>query len=153
MRENGDGSLQTRSTLAVGDQKAQKHADGSGALFRRCPSTTLTRVQDKLPQVVGIERTRIFSHALQQIAQVNFVIIERGIAGAALLSHPATERDQQNWIHDDLLYDSGRGYIGESDISEKQTGTLPKVPPVRAAISWASASIQVLDKLLDHSFV
>ncbi|MGO9435334.1 MAG: hypothetical protein ACLP00_13710 [Terracidiphilus sp.] len=70
-----------------------------------------------------------------------------------MLSHPATERDQQNWIHDDLLYDSGRGYIGESDIAEKQTGTLPKVPPVRAAISWASASIQVLDKFLDHSFV
>ena len=38
-------------------------------------------------------------------------------------------------------------HIGETDEH------LPKVPPVRAAISWASASIQVLDKLLDHPFV
>ncbi len=153
MRENGDGSLQTRSTLADGDQIAQKHADGRGALFRRCPSTPLTRVQDKLPEVVSIERTRIFSQAFQQIAQVKVVIIERGIAGAALLAHPAAERDQKNRIHDDLLYDSGRDYIGVSGISKEQTCTLPEVPPVRAAISWASAPIQVLDKLLDHAFI
>ena len=44
----------------------------------------------------------------------------------------------------DLLYDSGRDDIGEPGISEKQTRTLPDVPPVRAAISWASASIQVV---------
>jgi pimeloyl-ACP methyl ester carboxylesterase len=35
----------------------------------------------------------------------------------------------------------------------EQTRALPEVPPVCAAISWASTSIQVLDKLLDHRFV
>jgi hypothetical protein len=91
MRENRDGPLQTGSALAVGDQKAQKHADGRGALFRRCPSGPLTGIQDKLPQVLSIKPVRIFSQALQQIAQVEVVIIERGLAGATLLAHPATE--------------------------------------------------------------
>ena len=91
MRENGDGSLQTGSALAVGDQKAQKHADSRGALFRRCPSTLLTGIQDKLPQLLSIKPARIFSQALQQIAKVEAVVIKRGIAGPALLAHPATE--------------------------------------------------------------
>jgi len=31
------------------------------------------------------------------------------IAGAPLLAHPATERNQQGRVHNDLLYDPGRG--------------------------------------------
>ena len=153
MRENRDGSLQTGSALAVGDQKAQKHADGRGALLRRRPSATLTGIQDKLPQLVSIKPARIFSQVLQQITKVEAVVIKRGIARAALLAHPATERNQQGRIHNDLLYDSGRDDIGEPGIAEKQTRTLPDVSPVCAAISWASASIQMLDELLDHPFV
>src|ERR1022692_977398 len=107
MRENGDGSLQTGSALAVGDQKAQKHADGRGAVFRRCPSAPLTGIQDELPQLVSIKLAWIFSQVFQQIAQVKAVIIKRGIAGAALLAHPATERNQKDRIHDDLLLASG----------------------------------------------
>jgi hypothetical protein len=153
MRENGDGALQPGSTLAVGDQKAQKHADGRSALFRRCPSTPLTGIQDKLPQLVSIKPAWVFSQALQQLAQMKAVIIERGIAGAALLAHPAAERGQKDRIHDDLLYTPGRNDIGEPGISEKQKRTLSEVSPVCAAISWASASIQVPHELLDHPFV
>lgn len=91
MRESGDGCLQTGSAFAVGDQKAQKHAYGRGTLFRGSPSVPLTGLQDKLPQVLSIKPVRIFSQALQQIAQVEVVILERGPAGATLLAHPATE--------------------------------------------------------------
>ena len=153
MRENGDGSLQAGSALAVGDQKAQKHADGGGALLRRCPSAPSAGVQNKLSQLVSIKPAWIFSQALQQIAQVNAVVIKRGIAGAALLAHPATERDQKDRIHDDLFYASGRHNIGEPGISEEQVRTLPEVSTVCAAISWAPASIQVPHELLDRAFV
>ena len=71
-------------------------------------------------------------------------LCKSGYAEITARRHIRAAEHQQNWFHDDFLYDSGRGYIGESGISEKQTGTLPKVPPVRAAIPWASASIQVL---------
>ena len=94
MRENRDGSQQTRSALAVGDQKSQEHAGGRGALFCRCPSAPLTGIKDKLPQLVSIKPAWIFSQALHQIAQVEAVVIECGLAGAALLAHPAAERDQ-----------------------------------------------------------
>jgi DNA-binding transcriptional regulator YdaS (Cro superfamily) len=153
MRENGDGSLQAGSTLVVGDQKAQKHADGRSALFRRCPSTPLTGIQDKLAQLVSIKPALVFSQALQQLTQVKAVIIERGIAGAALLAHPAAERDQKDRIHDDFLSAPGRDDIGEPGISEKQKRTLSEVSRVCAAISWASASIQVPHEVLDHPFV
>jgi hypothetical protein len=153
MRENGDGSLQTGSALAIGDQKAQKHADSRGALFRRCPSAPLTGIQDKLPQLVSIKPAWIFSQALQQIAQVEAVVIERGIAGAALLAHPATERDQKDRIYGDLLFTSSRDDIGEPGISEEQARTLPDISPVCAAISWTSASIQMPHELFDHPFV
>jgi hypothetical protein len=153
MRENGDGCIQTGSALAVGDKKAQKHADNRGALLRRRPSTPLTRVQDKLPEALSIKPARIFSQALQQITHMGAVIIERGITGATLLAHPATERNQQGRIHNDLLYDSGSDEIGKPGIAEEQTRTLPEVTPMCAAVSWASASIQVLNKLIDHPFV
>jgi hypothetical protein len=91
MRENRDGGIQTGGALAGCDQKAKEHADGRGALFRRSPSAPLTGIQDKPPQVVSVKLVRILSEALQQIAQVEAVIIERGIAGATLLAHPATE--------------------------------------------------------------
>jgi hypothetical protein len=153
MRENGDGSLQTGSALAVGDEKTQKHADGGSALFRRCPSAPLTGIQNKLPQLVSIKPAGVFSQALQQLAQAKAVTIERGIAGAPLLAHPGTERNQKDRIKDDLLYASGRDDIGEPGISEEQTRTLAEVSPVCAAISWASASIQVPNELLDHPFI
>jgi hypothetical protein len=153
MRENGDGSLQTGSASAIGDQKAQKHADSRGALLRRRPSAPLTGIQDKLLQLVSIKPAWIFSQALQQIAQVEAVIIERGIAGAALLAHPGTERNQKDRIKDDLLYASGRDDIREPAISEEQTRTFPEVSPVCAAISPASALTQVPHELLDHPFV
>ena len=91
MRENGDGSLQTGGTLAVGDQKAQKHADSRGALLRRCPSATLTGIQDKLPQVLRIKRARIVSQFLQQITDGDAVAGKSGIARPALLPHPVTK--------------------------------------------------------------
>jgi hypothetical protein len=153
MCENWDGSLQGGSTLAVGDQKTQEHADCRGTCFRCCPSAPLTSIQDKLPQLVSIKPAWIFSQALQQIAQVEAVVIERGIAGAALLAHPTMERNQKDRIHDDLPYASGRDDIGEPGISEKQSRTLPDVSPMCAAISWASTSIQVPHELLDHPFV
>src|ERR1035441_482026 len=95
MGEDGDGCIQTGSALAVGDKKAQEHAEGRGALLRRRPSTALTGIQDKLPQALSIKPVRIFSQALQQITDMGAVIIERGITGATLLAHPATERNQQ----------------------------------------------------------
>jgi hypothetical protein len=113
----------------------------------------LTGIQDKLPQLVSIKPAWIFSQALQQIAQVEAVVIKRGIAGAALLAHPATERNQKDRIQNDLLYASGRDDIGKPGISEKQKRTLPEVSPVCAAISWASASIQMPHELPDHPFV
>jgi hypothetical protein len=64
-----------------------------------------------------------------------------------------TERNQKDRIHDDLLYAPGRDDICEPGISEKQKRTLSEVSPVCAAISWASASIQVPHELLDHPFV
>ena len=70
MRENGDGSIQTGSALAVGDKKAQEHAENRGALLRRRPSTPLTGVQDKLPQALSIKPAWIFSQALQQITHM-----------------------------------------------------------------------------------
>ena len=70
MRENGDGCIQTGSALAVGDEKAQEHAEGRGALLRGRPSTALTGVQDKLPQALSIKPVRIFSQALQQITDM-----------------------------------------------------------------------------------
>ena len=82
MRENRDGGIQTGGALAGCDQKAKEHADGRGALFRRSPSAPLTGIQDKPPQVVSVKLVRILSEALQQIAQVEAVIIGRGIAGA-----------------------------------------------------------------------
>jgi hypothetical protein len=51
------------------------------------------------------------------------------------------------------LYASDCDDIGEPGISQKQKRTLPDVSPVCAAISWASAAIQVPHKLLDHPFV
>jgi DNA-binding transcriptional regulator YdaS (Cro superfamily) len=153
MRKNGDGSLQAGSTLAVGDQKAQKHADGRSALFRRRPSTPLTGIQNKLTQLVSIKPTRVFSQALQQLTQVKAVIIESGITGAALLAHPAAERDQKNRIHDGFLSAPSRDDIGEPGISEKKKRALSEVSRVCAAISWASASIQMPHELLDHPFV
>jgi len=113
----------------------------------------LTGIQDKLAQFGRIKPAWIFSQAFQQIAQVEAVIIERGIAGAALLAHPATERNQKDRINDDLLYASGRDDIGEPGVSEEQTRTLPEVSPVCAAISWAPASIQMPHEPLDHPFV
>jgi hypothetical protein len=113
----------------------------------------LTGIQDKLPQHVSIKPAWIFSQALQHIAQGDAVVVQRGIAGAALLAHPATERNQKNRIHDDLLYTSGRDDIGGPGISEKQKRTFPDVSPVCAAISWASASIQVPHELPDHPLV
>jgi hypothetical protein len=60
MRENWDGCFQTGSALAIGDQKAQKHADGSGALFCSGPSAPLTGIQNKLTQTLSIKSGRIF---------------------------------------------------------------------------------------------
>jgi DNA-binding transcriptional regulator YdaS (Cro superfamily) len=113
----------------------------------------LTGIQDKLAQLVSIKPAWVFSQALQQLTQVKAVIIERGIAGAALLAHPAAERDQKDRIHDDFLSAPGRDDIGEPGISEKQKRTLSEVSRVCAAISWASASIQVPHEVLDHPFV
>jgi len=91
MCENQDGSLQTGGALAVGDQKAQKHADGRGALLRRSPSAMLTGIEDKLPPVLRIKRAGIFSQLLQQITNGDAVAVESGIARPALLPHPVTE--------------------------------------------------------------
>jgi hypothetical protein len=113
----------------------------------------LTGIQDELPQLVSIKLAWIFSQVFQQIAQVKAVIIKRGIAGAALLAHPATERNQKDRIHDDLLLASGRDDIGEPGISEEQTRTFAEVSPVCVAISPAPASIQVPHELLNHPFV
>jgi len=139
--------------LAIGDKKAQKHAENCGALLGRRPSTPLTGVQDKLPQALSIKPFWIFSQALQQITHMGAVIVERGITGATLLPHPATERNNKGRIHIDLLYDSGCDEIGKPGIAEEQTRTLPEVTPVCATVPWASASIQVLNKLIDHPFV
>jgi hypothetical protein len=86
--------IQTGSALAVGDQKAQKHAEGHGAFLRRRPSRPLTGIQDELPKALSIKPVRIFSQVLQQITH--------------MLAHPATERNQQGWVRNDLLCDSGR---------------------------------------------
>jgi hypothetical protein len=47
------------------------------------------------------------------------VVIERGIAGATLLAHPATERNQQGRIDNDLIYASDRDKIGKPGIAEE----------------------------------
>ena len=38
-------------------------------------------------------------------------------------------------------------------VAEQQTCTLPDVPPVRAAIPWAPASIQMTDELFNRAIV
>jgi hypothetical protein len=113
----------------------------------------LTRIQDKLAQVLSCKFSWIFSQISKQITQMETVIVECGIAGATLLAHPGAERNQQVRIRNNLLSNSGRDEIRGPGIAEKQTRTLPEVPPVCVAVSWASASVQVLGKLLDRLFV
>src|SRR5664280_987560 len=117
--ENWDGGIQSCRTLAVSNEKAQKHAESGGALLRRRPPTPFTGIQDKLPQALSIKPARIFSHAFQQITHVAAVTIESGIAGSTLFAHPATERNQQGRIYNDLLYKSRRDKIGKPSIAEE----------------------------------
>jgi hypothetical protein len=113
----------------------------------------LTGVQDKLSQALSIKPGWVLAQALQQITHMSAVIVERGITGTTLLAHPATERNQKGRIYNDLLYDSGCDEIGKPGIAEEQTRTLPDVTPVCASVSWASASIQVLNKLIERPVV
>ena len=83
-----------RRRIAVSNQEAQKRSDSRDALFRRGPSASLTCLQHEVPQHLRMKRRRIFSDILQQITKIKAVVIQRGIAGPALLPHPATERDQ-----------------------------------------------------------
>jgi hypothetical protein len=69
------------------------------------------------------------------------VTIESGIAGSTLFAHPATERNQQVRIDNDLLYTSGRDKIGKPSIAEEQTRTVPEITQMCVAVSRASASI------------
>jgi hypothetical protein len=69
------------------------------------------------------------------------VTIESGIAGSTLFAHPATERNQQGRIDNDLLYKSRRDKTGKPGIVEEQTCTIPEIMPMCVAVSRASASI------------
>jgi hypothetical protein len=69
------------------------------------------------------------------------VTIESGIAGSTLFAHPATERNQQGRIYNDLVYKSRRDKIGKPGIAEEKTCTVPEITPMCAAVSRASASI------------
>src|SRR5262249_32121078 len=110
-------------------------------------------IQDELTQVLSCKLSRIFSQVPEQITQMDAAMVERRITGATLLAHPGAERNQQIRIRNNGLYNSGRDETGEAGIAEKQSCALSEVPPVRVAVSWASASVQVLDKLLDPLFV
>jgi hypothetical protein len=94
MRENGDRSIQPDGAPAVGNQETQKHPDCRGAPFRHTPSALLTSLQDELSQTLRIKLGRVLSQTLQQSAKVKAVVAKGGIAGPALLLHPATECNQ-----------------------------------------------------------
>jgi hypothetical protein len=149
MGEDRNGSIQAGCTLAFGDQEAQKHTNRGGALFGRRPSTPLTCFQDKLTQVRCLEPARIFSQTLQQVAYMEAVIVKGGIASAALLPHPPTKGSHQGRLHHALFCHSLHHYAGSSGIPEEKVRTTSEITLVRMAKSWAAASIQVPDKLID----
>jgi hypothetical protein len=70
-----------------------------------------------------------------------------------LLAHPGAKRNQQVRISNNLFYNSSRDESGAAGIVEKQMRALPEVPPVCVSVSWAPASVEVLDKLLDPLYV
>jgi hypothetical protein len=94
MSESGDGGIQPGGASAVSNQEAQKRSNRCDAPFRRGPPALLSSLQHEVPQHLCMKRRRIFSDILQQITKIKTVVIQRGIAGSALLPHPATERDQ-----------------------------------------------------------
>jgi hypothetical protein len=65
MRQNRDGVIQAWGTLTFSDQEAQKHSKSRRALFRRCPPSLLTVLQDKLSQVLCVKPARFLSKASQ----------------------------------------------------------------------------------------
>jgi hypothetical protein len=96
MSKSGDRCIQPGSASAVGNQEAQKRSDRCGTPFCRGPPASLSFFQYEVSQHLRMKSGRILSEILQQIAEIKAVVVKSGIAGPALLLHPATERDQ--WI-------------------------------------------------------
>jgi hypothetical protein len=94
MSETGDRCIQAGGASAVGDQESQKRSDRCGTPFRRGPPASLSSLQHEVSQHLRTKPGRILSEILQQITKIKAVVIKGGIAGPALLPHPAAERDQ-----------------------------------------------------------
>jgi hypothetical protein len=94
MSKSGDRCIQPGGASAVGNQETQKRSDRCGTPFRRGPPASLSSLQYEVSQHLRMKPGRILSEILQQITKIKAVVVKGGIAGPALLPHPATERDQ-----------------------------------------------------------
>jgi hypothetical protein len=94
MSESGDSRVQPGGASAVSNQEAQKRSNRRDAPLRCGPPAVLSSLQHEVPQHLCMKRGRIFSDILQQITKIKAVVVQGGIAGSALLPHPATERGQ-----------------------------------------------------------
>jgi hypothetical protein len=153
MSESRDSCIQPGGAPAVSNQEAQKRADCCDTPFRGGPPALLSSLQHEVPQHLRVKRGRIFSDILQQITKITAVVIQGGIARSALLSHPATERDQQGRFRDGFLIDRSRQYARKPEVPNKQANPVLQLQPMSAAEPCASASIQVVGKLPDESFL
>jgi hypothetical protein len=80
----------TRSTLV----RIRRGPRSEHRIQRLLRPALLSSLQHEVPQHLRMKRGRIFSDILQQITKIKAVVVQGGIAGSALLPHPATERDQ-----------------------------------------------------------
>src|ERR1035441_601210 len=139
MSKSRDRCIQPGGASAIGNQKAQKRSDCCDTPFRRGPTASLRSLQYEVSQRPRMKPSRIFSEILQQITKIKAVVVKGGIAGSALLPHPAIKRNQEGWLLDGFLIDRRRQYASAPEISDKQTNAVLQLQPMRTTVPWASA--------------
>jgi len=143
MSQGGNSGIQPDGALTLGDQETQEHAKRRGALLGYCPPAGVTSLQNKRSQPAGIKPARLLSKSAEQLANVDAVVIEGPISGAALSMHPLAEGQQQSWIVNRGFGRAPGNDPGISHVVQEQTRAMDHSQLLRMTVVWATASTQM----------
>ena len=140
MSQHRNGTHQTGTTAPFGDQKPQEHPQRRRAPLRARPSRAATVDQDEVPQGAGIQHARVLAKAPEQLSDGYVVVVERSVRGAAVLTHPLTERLQQRRFRVDWLGLSNGRFVAlqipqvQSNASQGVGGMCTRIPAAAASL-------------------
>ena len=111
----------------------------------------MTSLQNK--RSAGIEPAWLPSQPPEQLANVDTVLIEGPISGAALSMHPLAEGQQQSWIVNRGFGRAQGNDPGMAHVVQEQTRAMDHSQLLRRVVVWATASTEVLVESRQRLFV